>query len=558
MYSNHLSNTLLLVTATLCVVPASFGFTKNGTTYTTDGSLADVLAATTDSALHDGDTVKVPAGSFTWGTGFTGVNLSKAITLRGAGQGQTIITLDPTGPNITYGAIQIFSSNATVADMTINGSSANNVNPFVITGSPSTLTNFRITRVTYNGAANGPSSAYFAFITNAYGLIDNCTINGGAGNAELIFSRGPTDAWQTPDSPGTANAIYVEDCTFGGAGYICDFNANSRGVVRYCTITANMKIDGHGMDSNSPARSVREIEAYGNTWTNGGAETFDIRGGTGFLFDNKVTNTNAASAWFILDSYGVISPWPNYGATNISTSTGNPTIITTGIPHGYATGYTVFVHVGNSTPAIDGFYTVTVLNANQFTIPVNVTSAGVASGSNYTTRERTPSDYPLYDQVGRGQDAAGVYSGVLDPVYLWNNTAQGADWTLTWKAVDPNAIAVYRVQTNNNSATFTMQDIILSDRDYFKQTVGGTFTGASGMGVGVKADIMTGGAHATATKTGVGYWVTDEASWNKKLAPNTSGQLYVWNGSAWVLKYTPFAYPHPLRVPNGPSNARLQ
>jgi len=59
------------------------------------------------------------------------------------------------------------------------------------------------------------------------------------------------------------------------------------------------------------------------------------------------------------------------------------------------------------------------------------------------------------------------------------------------------------------------------------------------------------------TKPGVGYWVTDEGSWNITLPANTSGQLYTWNGSAWVLKYTPYTYPHPLRKPVGPSNLRL-
>ena len=35
-----------------------------------------------------------------------------------------------------------------------------------------------------------------------------------------------------------------------------------------------------------------------------------------------------------------------------------------------------------------------------------------------------------------------------------------------------------------------------------------------------------------ATNVGVGFWVTDEGSWNaKKLPANTSGRLYVWNGS---------------------------
>lgn len=50
------------------------------------------------------------------------------------------------------------------------------------------------------------------------------------------------------------------------------------------------------------------------------------------------------------------------------------------------------------------------------------------------------------------------------------------------------------------------------------------------------------------TKVGVGFWVTNEGSWNTRLPANSSGRLYSWNGSAWALKYTPYAYPHPLQT----------
>ena len=61
----------------------------------------------------------------------------------------------------------------------------------------------------------------------------------------------------------------------------------------------------------------------------------------------------------------------------------------------------------------------------------------------------------------------------------------------------------------------------------------------------------------TPTEVGYGFWVTDQGSWNSNLPNNTSGQLYSWNGTGWVLKYTPYLYPHPLRVPVAPANLRL-
>ena len=63
--------------------------------------------------------------------------------------------------------------------------------------------------------------------------------------------------------------------------------------------------------------------------------------------------------------------------TITSSSVANPTVITTAAAHGLVTGDQVAIagHTG-STPAISGNFTVTVISATTFTIPVNVTVAG--------------------------------------------------------------------------------------------------------------------------------------------------------------------------------------
>ncbi len=55
----------------------------------------------------------------------------------------------------------------------------------------------------------------------------------------------------------------------------------------------------------------------------------------------------------------------------------NPTVVTS-TAHGLTTGNQITIYQSNSTPAIDGTYSVTVLNANTFTVPVNVTVLGTA------------------------------------------------------------------------------------------------------------------------------------------------------------------------------------
>jgi hypothetical protein len=66
--------------------------------------------------------------------------------------------------------------------------------------------------------------------------------------------------------------------------------------------------------------------------------------------------------------------------TNIAA--GNPTVITTSAPHGLQNGRIILINGSNSTPSIDGSYTVTILTNNTFTIPVSVKQAGTTGSIN--------------------------------------------------------------------------------------------------------------------------------------------------------------------------------
>jgi hypothetical protein len=472
------------------------------------------------------------------------------------GQGDaTEITLDDTGKTYANGVIAVWSA-ATFARMKIIGSNVNPVTAFQIT--PYTVpTNasdayalpargiafnggFRLTDITYEGGSGSNAGAYFAFISPGVsnGLIDNCRITGNNGGAELILARGPTNAWQLPNTMGSASNIFVEDCTFNGRGYVCDANSNNGMVVRGCTITGENKVDGHGLASNNPARSFRSIEVYNNTWTKAGAGNWaniEIRGGTGMLFNN-----NSTTGWFFLHEYAydaAPAPWPNFGFGGPTLTAGNPTTITTSSPHGYQTGWPVWVQA--PLGVVYGFYNITVTGPSTFTIPANTTTNEIAD---FATTFKTPFDYPIKDQVGNGRDGA-----AREPAYVFNNTQNGAAWVRTLGTVAAGAITLYRAQTGNPTATFTERDVIQANRDFFADA---GFDTATGVSRGTKAAMLA----FTPPITGYGWWVTDEGSWNKKLPDNASGQLYTWTGSAWALKYTPYTYPHPSRLPIAPTN----
>ena len=63
------------------------GFPALATVYNSDGSSTNIQY-THDNLAVDGDTIVLPAGTFTW---ISGITITKAITLQGQGVGSTIV-----------------------------------------------------------------------------------------------------------------------------------------------------------------------------------------------------------------------------------------------------------------------------------------------------------------------------------------------------------------------------------------------------------------------------------------------------------------------------------
>ena len=83
-------------------------------------------------------------------------------------------------------------------------------------------------------------------------------------------------------------------------------------------------------------------------------------------------------AFNINSSYGAaFSPTVPDQKAITANSLANPTVVTS-IAHGLSTGNTITIYNSNSTPTINGDRVVTVLTADTFSIPVNVTVAGTA------------------------------------------------------------------------------------------------------------------------------------------------------------------------------------
>lgn len=488
-------------------IPCSlFAFTKEGTIYTTDGSQSDVEAAITDADAAD--TINIPSGSFTWGASSNSVDIDKIITLSGAGPASTTIVISETSGDWTDGAIKILAA-ATLKSFTITGAAASAKTPISIGIS----NGWRVTDIVFDQDGSG----YFAY-AGTYGLFDNCTVTGNNGSSELIFTRGPTDSWQTADSLGGADNVFIEDCTFNGPGAATDFNSNGRGVVRFCTFNGTNKVDGHGLASNIPARGVRHVEVYQNNWTTTSAfwTAMAIRGGSGFIWGN--TAPNSSSIRFELREYGC--------TTNVN---GNFEF-TYQTPDNYPVGY----QVGTGQDVNIAATAITALQMVRIATVGSTDFTAIGASSNTVGIQ--------FIATGAGTGTGTVdYTPATEPIYIWDTTRQGSQWPFSWAIIPQGAKDEY-------GADFTMEDIIADDRDYFREVA--SFDGTTGTGTGTASEMNA----ITPTLAGVGFWVTDEGEWNS-LNGGADGRLYVWGGSSWDLEYTPYEYPHPLRGEVAPPQA---
>jgi len=342
-----------------------------GTVNAASCSRADVQTAI-DAAV-DGDIVVIPVGNCTWsargGSGAGSKNgiyiNNKRIYIKGAGKNSTIITDGTTSSDGDAGLIYITGSkNFEISDFTITGHVYHGISAFV------SARDWKIHDMKFAGKTNQKlTGIYIQGINNGtpYGVVYKCEF---IDSKVDFYGRGDAD-WQSPSTFGTADAMYVEDCTFDrtadDSGLAVDSNNGARIVARYNTFD-NTHIYAHVM--GVAPRGARHWEVYDNIFR---AHDFYVNlwimleSGTGVVFNNKI--------------YGIY--WNTGVQFQYQRSCPGGGYVDYGSGHDWA-----------SHPVADGTY--------------------ASDGQN--------SGYPGRDQLGTGQDT-GVYpsSQIHDPTYIWNN-----------------------------------------------------------------------------------------------------------------------------------------
>jgi hypothetical protein len=436
-----------------------------------------------------GDTVTVSAGSATW---TSTLKINKAIVLRGAGINQTTITsgvrlpgrlIEWVTPSSGLPRLTGFSfrDSGTVADgsnqcyLFIGGT-----NPNFRFDHNSVLTS-QTCGVVWDGYIRGVVDHNAYTLTNfKYG---NYVFHGNWNN----ISPYGDGSYAAPTNLGTADWLIFEDNTSAATDgcsacpWTLDGWEGSRVVFRFNRLS-NTVVDQHGTESAGRLRGIRAYEFYNNTFT-ADSQTIDgvygLRGGTGVVWANTLT-------------YSGNGYYSRFG--RVENKRSDPACPVCGPPFNLCNGT---VPYDQNTPGMNG--------------------------------------YACLDMPGRGQ--GGLMSGalpspeawpnqVLEPIYSWQNTLNGANGRLEQAGPDPYGH-------------------LRENREWYNGTP--SFNGSVGVGWGPIAN------RPNSCTTGVAYWATNEGSWNTTLAPNTSGRLYKCTATnTWTLYYTPYTYPHPLQGGGSP------
>jgi cell division septation protein DedD len=429
------------------------------TVYHSDGT-AESVQFFHDNQAQNGDTITLPAGTFTW---TSGVTITKAVTLQGAGVGSTIIRDDIQGGAriMVWTLVPGLPSRMTGIELQDAGANhqAAPAGAFHVAGSNTDGSSFRMDHCSWNNINGSP------VFDTVLGVVDHTTFYCARPGYIMFYvygsnwdGQGPygDGSWHDPANFGSSQFLFFEDNTFtfnvGGLGTISDAYAGARFVVRYNTIHDGV-LNNHGTESTGRTRGGRAYEAYNNIYAGSGWNKFlsGCRSGTMLFHDNTISGYWGSNAICGLGNYRTHMTFPTFGGADGANAwdVNEPNTFFTGTAAANSAGTTETVSGANwSTNQWKGYSVRRLTNLGNLN---TVTFAMIEGNTSNTITYSDNGGYSLpslaftagdsleirkirhvLDGIGRGQGSlvtggvnttppAGWNDQVAEPCYSWNN-----------------------------------------------------------------------------------------------------------------------------------------
>ena len=424
------------------------GFSALGTVYHSDGSVASVQGL--QNQVLNGDTITIPAGTFTWRTRVT---ISKSITLKGEGIGQSIIKDAVNGtPLIQVGLVANKLTRITGIEFQDGGRANNELGVLQFVGSNTNGSRLRMDHCKINDL-NGMVVADTVIGVMDHNTFIRATKNG---SSVVIYDNNwngrinGDGSWADTTQFGSDRFLFLEDNVFQNNGDgqpgITDAYAGARFVVRHNQIF-DRTVQTHGTETTGRPRGARAVEVYNNTFTGSDRNRFlgGMRSGILLFHDNTISGYWTGSTEFTLQCYRAVdtfNPWGGADGTNqwdinsgpfysgTASAGGNHTVSVSGSPwtSNQWVGYTIRRDAGGSP----GFGEILSNTKNTITF-----SSGLFGNLNFTPGNT----FKIYkvsqaiDQPGRARGSlitgnppvrpAAWNDQVTEPCYAWNNISGG-------------------------------------------------------------------------------------------------------------------------------------
>lgn len=377
------------------------GISQAATINAASTSRTDVGTAVTASS--DGDTVVIPAGTSTWTTGLT---LTKAITLQGAGIGLTIIR-DGIASGYLINTTLVSNQVTRITGIEFNDNGAAADWRFRFSGTSTDDRRIRVDNCKFD-SLSGP---VFLFYTTL-GVIDHNIIIGKSSGVPAFMGHSINSSWgfgvdvgawgdgsfTNALGFGTEKFLFFEDNAItnlyaASALTMLDGHSGTRYVVRN-NIIHKGSFEIHGPEA-SRTRGGAVFEIYTNTMASDGSRSSPIymRGGVGRIHGNTFVGWTTSAAFSLLDNRLITALFAPFGGADGRNpwdlnNSGNPFVTGTATGGGESSltdsskSWTTSEHVGRTVRKTGGTTSKSVssLTRSGDTCTVTATGHGFSTG----------------------------------------------------------------------------------------------------------------------------------------------------------------------------------